>query len=293
MSAFGEFVIGPPGSGKTTYCLAMREFLSSLGRSVAIVNLDPANESVLADIDIRELIQVDDVMERLALGPNGSLLYCMEFLDQNKDWLRERLEERSERFFLFDCPGQVELYTHHEAIRNLLLTISQDWQFRMCTVLLVDSHYCNDAGKFISVLLTSLSTMLNLEMPHVNILSKIDLVESFGRLRFNLDFYTEVLDLSYLLQALDDDPGSGRYQRLNAAIVELVEDFSLVHFHTLNVRDKASMTGIMGTVDKAIGYIIPSKGEGPNLLTTAFGSTPEHMRDPFVAQEKYMDAEDE
>uniref|UniRef100_A0A8C5UCR9 GPN-loop GTPase 2 n=1 Tax=Malurus cyaneus samueli TaxID=2593467 RepID=A0A8C5UCR9_9PASS len=44
--AFGQVVIGPPGSGKTTYCHAMREFLSQLGRSVAVVNLDPANESL-------------------------------------------------------------------------------------------------------------------------------------------------------------------------------------------------------------------------------------------------------
>ena len=292
MSAFGEFVVGPPGSGKTTYCLGMREFLGALGRPVAIVNLDPANESALADVDIRELIVVDDVMERLDLGPNGALLYCMEFLEQHLDWLRERLEQRSERFFLFDCPGQVELYTHHESVRNILLAITQDWQFRMCTVLLVDSHYCNDLGKFISVLLTSLSTMLNLEMPHVNILSKIDLVESFGRLRFNLDFYTEVLDLSYLLDALDDDPASARYRKLNAAIIELIEDFSLVHFHTLDVRDKASMAAVMGAVDKAVGFIIPSKDEGPNLLTTAFGATPEHLRDSYLAQEKYM-ADDE
>ncbi|CAL5411302.1 unnamed protein product [Camellia sinensis] len=29
--------------------------------------------------DIRELISLDDVMEELRLGPNGGLLYCMEY----------------------------------------------------------------------------------------------------------------------------------------------------------------------------------------------------------------------
>ena len=57
----------------------------------------------------------------------------------------------------------------------------------------------SDASKFISVLLTSLSTMLQIELPHVNILSKADLIEKYGKLAFNLDFYTEVLDLSYIL----------------------------------------------------------------------------------------------
>lgn len=44
---------------------------------------------------------------------------------------------------------------------------------------LVDSQYCSDAGKFLSVVLTSLSTMVMLETPHVNVLSKIDLIKTY------------------------------------------------------------------------------------------------------------------
>lgn len=62
--------------------------------------------------------------------------------------------------------------------------------------------YFSDAAKFISVLLTSLSTMLQIELPHVNVLSKCDLIEKYGKLAFNLEFYTEVLDLSYILDEL-------------------------------------------------------------------------------------------
>ncbi len=107
MAAFAQFVVGPPGSGKTTYCTRMREFLRGLGRQVIVINLDPANEHVLADIDIRSLVSLDEVMDGLSLGPNGGLVYCMEFLEKNISWLREQIEERSERYFLFDCPGQV------------------------------------------------------------------------------------------------------------------------------------------------------------------------------------------
>lgn len=77
---------------------------------------------------------------------------------------------------------------------------------RLCVVQLVDSHYCSDAGKFIATVLMSLSSMLQLGLPHVNVLSKIDLAEKYSdKLQFNVDFYTEVLDLNYFLESLDED----------------------------------------------------------------------------------------
>ena len=45
-------MIGPPGSGKTTYVGHMADLLRGLGRQVAIVNLDPANEKVEYKPDI-------------------------------------------------------------------------------------------------------------------------------------------------------------------------------------------------------------------------------------------------
>ena len=53
---------------------------------------------------------------------------------------------------------------------------------RLTAVHLVDAHHCSDPAKFISVLLVTLSTMVQLEMPQVNLLSKIDLVEAYGEL---------------------------------------------------------------------------------------------------------------
>ena len=43
-TTFGQIVIGPPGAGKTTYCDFMSQLLRGLGRKVAILNIDPANE---------------------------------------------------------------------------------------------------------------------------------------------------------------------------------------------------------------------------------------------------------
>ncbi len=47
---------------------------------------------------------------------------------------------------------------------------------------LCDAHYVTDASKYVSLLLLSLRAMLHLELPHINVLSKIDLLASYGEL---------------------------------------------------------------------------------------------------------------
>ena len=129
---FGQVVIGPPGSGKTTYCLGMQEFMSQLGRKVVVVNMDPANDGLPYEcaVDVSELVTLDDVMENLKLGPNGGLLYCMEYLEANLDWLENKLNQYRDYYFLFDCPGQVELYTHQSSLKNIFSQLSK-WNFRV------------------------------------------------------------------------------------------------------------------------------------------------------------------
>jgi len=42
----GVVILGAPGTGKTTFCKALSEFLTQLDRKHAIVNLDPANDNM-------------------------------------------------------------------------------------------------------------------------------------------------------------------------------------------------------------------------------------------------------
>ncbi|KAJ7985666.1 hypothetical protein DPEC_G00354430 [Dallia pectoralis] len=288
---FGQVVIGPPGSGKTTYCLGMQEFLGHLGRKVVVVNMDPANERLpySCAVDISELVTLNDVMDGLKLGPNGGLLYCMEYLEANLDWLETKLDKYSDCYFLFDCPGQVELYTHQNSVKNVFAQLAK-WNFRLTAVHLVDSHYCTDPAKFISVLCTSLSTMLHVELPHVNVLSKMDLIEQYGKLAFNLDFYTEVMDLTYLLEHLAADPFFRKFLKLNEKLAEVIQDYSLVSFVPLNVQDKESMTQVLRTVDKANGYCFggPEERNLQAMMSAAVGADFQFNSTQGV-QERYVE----
>ena len=63
--------------------------MSAIGRKCSIVNLDPANEhtNYTAAIDVRDIVRLEDIMRDDELGPNGGILYAMEELEHNLDWL--------------------------------------------------------------------------------------------------------------------------------------------------------------------------------------------------------------
>ncbi|KAI8917034.1 GPN-loop GTPase [Powellomyces hirtus] len=255
--SFGQIVVGPPGSGKTTYCHGMKQFYTATNRPVAIINLDPANDGMpyTPDIDISELITLEDTMEEFGLGPNGGLIYCIEYLEKNMDWLQKKLADVKDKYLLFDCPGQVELFTHHSSLKNIIEKLSKSMDIRLCCTHLVDAHYCVDPSKYVALLLLSLKTMIQLELPHVNVLSKLDLMESYGETAFNLEFYTEVQDLDYLLDRLNEGAFGKKYYKLNQALCDLVKDYSLVGFHTLAIEDTESVMNLAQAIDKANGYI--------------------------------------
>jgi hypothetical protein len=137
--------------------------------------------------------------------------------------------------------------------------------------------------------------MLQMDLPHLNVLTKIDKLSTYAPLPFNLDFYTEVQDLSYLLPHLEEESSTMRgskFEGLNTAIVELVESFGLVGFETLAVEDKRSMMHLLQVIDRAGGYAFGgAEGANDTVWQVAMreGVTTMDVKD---VQERWLDAKD-
>lgn len=274
---WGQVVVGPPGAGKSTYCAGMQQFLTLAGRRCAVINLDPANDpsGYTPAVDISELVSLEVVQEELGLGPNGGLVYCMDYLESNLDWLREQLAplEAEGTYLLFDLPGQVELFTLQGSLRRIVDVLTRRWRYRLAVVQLVDAHLCSDPAKYLSALLLSLSTMLHLEMPQVNVLSKMDLIEQYGELAFGLDFYLHAQGLGHLAEAME---GSfpPKFQRMTQELCEVIEDFGLLSFHPLAIEDRNSVRALVALIDKANGYVfggLARQGQPPPELQYSAG----------------------
>lgn len=164
----------------------------------------------------------------------------------------------------------------------------------MVVLHLTDSYSLTLPSLYISTLLLSLRAMLQMDLPHLNILTKIDKLSSYAPLPFNLDFYTEVQDLSYLVPYLSDESSllNSKFEGLNKAIVEMVEDFSLVGFETLAVEDKTSMMKLLQAIDRAGGYAFGgAEGANDTVWQVAMreGVATMDVRD---VQERWLDAKD-
>lgn len=272
--------MGPAGAGKTTFCSALIQHLRINKRSCFYINLDPAAEEFVyePDIDIKDLISLEDVMEEMGLGPNGGLIKCFEFLLENLDFLTDPMETINEEYLIvIDMPGQIELYTHVPILPALVRHLTRgSLNINLCATYLLESTFIMDQPKFFAGTLSAMSAMLMLEIPHINILSKCDLVKGTVAKRDLKKFLNpdiallqdigppDVIDFEDIPQGKGqfgtEDVSNGNhtgplsFQKLNKAVGRLIDDFSLVSFLQLDVQNEDSVGAILSYIDDAIQY---------------------------------------
>ncbi|XP_055963162.1 GPN-loop GTPase 3-like [Sorex fumeus] len=215
-------------------------------------------EVTLYTPDIWELIEVEDVLEdgSLRFGPNGGLVFCMEYFAKNFEWLENCLGHVEDDCILFDCPGssvirfQIELHTHLPVMKQLVQQLEQ-WEFRVCGVFPVDSQFMVESFKFVSGILAALNAMVSLEIPQVNIMTKMDLLRKRAKKEIE-----KFLDPG-MYSLLDDSTSnfrSKKFNKLTNAICGLIDDYSMVRRLPYDLSDEESMNIVLQHIDFAIQY---------------------------------------
>lgn len=264
MSRVGVLALGPAGAGKSTFCNSIISHMQSIGRRAHIVNLDPAAEATEFEftVDIRDLISLQDVMEEMDLGPNGGLIYCFEFLLNNLDWLDEEIGDYNDEYLIFDCPGQIELYTHVPVLPTIVRHLQRQLNFNLCATYLLEAPFVVDRLKFFLGALSAMSAMILLELPHINILSKVDLVKNeVSRKELKRFLNPDPLVLSSGL----DNETNPKFAKLNRAIAHLVDDFGMVQFLPLDCsKDSDLVATILSYIDDVTQWLESQEPKEPN-----------------------------
>jgi len=169
------FITGTAGSGKSTLVLSLEERLRASEVDVATINLDPG---VLwlpytPDVDIRDYINYERMIEDYKLGPNGALVACVDAAVNHVKDMKEELQKLSPDYVLVDTPGQMELFAYRDSGMFIASTLSDN---NFSVLFLADSLFLNRVSDFVAILLLSYSISTRFKAPQINCISKVDLL---------------------------------------------------------------------------------------------------------------------
>lgn len=169
------FVTGPAGTGKSTFCGTLSEWLQEQQMESATVNLDPGADFVPyeVDVDIRDYISLSRVMQDYSLGPNGAQVVAADLMVEYIPQLKALLEDFQDHYVIFDTPGQVELFTFRQGSTHLVDALTDS---KAMIAYLADSVVASSPSGFIAQKMLFGSIFYRFFKPTMFIINKSDLI---------------------------------------------------------------------------------------------------------------------
>ncbi len=218
MEPFIVFVIGPAGTGKTTFVSSFGDFVEAQGVAVTRVNLDPAAEHLpyVPDVDIREHVFARRVMEEKGLGPNGAIIASVDMILEHLREIEESISK--EGYILVDTPGQMEVFVFRRSGVEIARRLTRDR--RAAVVFIHDVLLALSPSSFISQAFLAAASYYRLKMPFLNVFNKIDLVEPE-----QLDMVKAWIESIEALKVSLEEEVAGEIRLLNMNLLRALSDF--------------------------------------------------------------------
>jgi len=169
------YFIGTAGAGKSTLAGAYKEWVFNRGLDCILVNLDPGAESLpyTPDVDVRDWVNLKDVMRSEGLGPNGAQIAASDMLALNAKKIRDAIEGFKTDYVLVDTPGQIELFVFRPSGKYLTEFLYPESSL---VAFLLDPFLAKTPGGFVSNLLLASSVQFRLNLPTSYLLTKGDML---------------------------------------------------------------------------------------------------------------------
>ncbi len=169
------FMVGTAGSGKSLLTAAFSQWLKLSEQDVATVNLDPGvlTTPYDADLDVRDYVDINKLMEEYQLGPNGALVLAADIIAEQVDTLSAAVADMNADLVLVDTPGQMELFAFRASGPFIAKELTDELK---AIVYLFDSVFSLDPVNFVSNLFLSAAVYNRFFLPQIHALSKCDLL---------------------------------------------------------------------------------------------------------------------
>ncbi|MDI6847282.1 MAG: ATP/GTP-binding protein [Candidatus Bathyarchaeia archaeon] len=172
---FIVFIIGTAGSGKSMLTASFSEWLKISKQDVIAVNLDPGVLTLLysPDVDVRNYVDIEGLMEKYDLGPNGALIMAADLIADSLEKISEEIEELKPDVVLVDTPGQMELFAFRASGPYIVSEFTREPKV---IVYLFDAVFSLNPLNYVSNLFLSAAVYNRFLIPQVHLLSKCDLL---------------------------------------------------------------------------------------------------------------------
>ena len=170
------FVTGTAGSGKSLLTGALKNWFVNRGEDAIAENLDPGVVDLPydPDVDIRDRIQLQSIMEDYGLGPNGALIFAADLIATKLPELQDEIDSFKAENVIVDTPGQTELFAFRESGEYIVREGNADSKLLL---FLVDPLLASTPANFLSLALLSASVGLRLSVPKITVLTKRDIAK--------------------------------------------------------------------------------------------------------------------
>ncbi len=184
---YAIFITGTAGSGKSLLASRLNEWYEKVEAYPVILNLDPGVNSLPYEpaIDIRDYIDIDELMNRYSLGPNGALIMASDMISYKLPQLEQVIEELNPDYLIVDTPGQLEIFAYRVSGPYIVNELKADAK---ANIFLFDSMLVSNPINYLSILLLATSIRLRLGIAQINVLSKSDLLKDDYTLRWMKDY---------------------------------------------------------------------------------------------------------
>ena len=172
---FIVFILGTAGSGKSRLTAAYGNWLKMSKQDVAIVNLDPGVETLpySPEIDVRDYIDIMDLMTKYRLGPNGALVMAADLIADQIEGISKEIAELQSDIILVDTSGQMELFAFRASGPYIANELTKEAK---AIVYLYDAVFSVNPLNYVSNLFLSSAVYNRFMLPQIHILSKCDLL---------------------------------------------------------------------------------------------------------------------
>lgn len=171
------FIIGTAGAGKSLLTASLNEWLKVGKQKSITVNLDPgvSNLPYRPDIDIRNKINIVQIMDEYELGPNGALVLASDLIAEEAEKIGGEIEDLQSDVVLVDTPGQMELFAFRASGPYIANELTKE---KKAIVYLFDAVFSFNPLNFVSNMFLSAAVYNRFFLPQLHVLSKYDLLPS-------------------------------------------------------------------------------------------------------------------